>query len=57
LATLPPDQREVVHLHVYEGMTFKEVGDALDESMNTVASRYRYGLAKLRCVLGGESHS
>ena len=55
LASLPPDQREVVHLHVYEGMTFKEIGDSLDESMNTVASRYRYALARMRSVLGGES--
>ena len=55
LATLPADQREVVHLHVYEGMTFKEIGDSLDESINTVASRYRYALAKLRGALGGES--
>ena len=55
LATLPADQREVVHLHVYEGMTFKEIGDSLDQSINTVASRYRYALAKLRGALGGES--
>jgi RNA polymerase sigma-70 factor (ECF subfamily) len=55
LEMLPADQREVVHLHVYEGMTFKEIGDSLDESINTVASRYRYALAKLRSALGGES--
>ena len=55
LAALPTDQREVVHLHVYEGMTFREIGESLDESMNTVASRYRYALTRMRSVLGGES--
>jgi RNA polymerase sigma-70 factor (ECF subfamily) len=55
LSALPADQREVVHLHIYEGMTFKEIGESLDESMNTVASRYRYALAKMRTVLAGGS--
>lgn len=51
LRELPPEQREVVHLHVYEGMTFQEVADAAGESINTVAARYRYALAKLRQAL------
>ena len=51
LAELPPDQREVVHLHVYEGMTFKEVARATGESINTVSARYRYALARLRKAL------
>ena len=41
---LPPDQREVIYLHVFEGMTFQEVANALDESINTIASRYRYAI-------------
>ncbi|MGH9312074.1 MAG: RNA polymerase sigma factor [Vicinamibacterales bacterium] len=48
LATLPPDQREVLHLHVYEGLTFREIADLSGESINTIASRYRYALSKLR---------
>lgn len=48
LKTLPPDQREVIHLHVFEGMTFQEVADATGESINTIASRHRYAIAKLR---------
>ena len=48
LRALPPEQREVVHLHVYEGLTFREVADAQDVSINTVTARYRYALAKLR---------
>jgi RNA polymerase sigma factor (sigma-70 family) len=48
LRALPPEQREVVHLHVYEGMTFQEVANATAESINTVSARYRYALARLR---------
>jgi RNA polymerase sigma-70 factor (ECF subfamily) len=48
LAELPPEQREVVHLHVFEGQTFQQIADECDESINTIASRYRYALAKLR---------
>ena len=48
---LSPDQREVVYLHVFEGLTFQEVADAADASINTVAARYRYALAKLRQIL------
>jgi RNA polymerase sigma-70 factor (ECF subfamily) len=51
IRSLPPDQREVIHLHVYEGMTFQEVATLADESVNTIASRYRYALAKLRQAL------
>jgi RNA polymerase sigma-70 factor (ECF subfamily) len=45
---LPPEQREVVHLHIFEGRTFKEIAEATGDPMNTVASRYRYALEKLR---------
>ena len=48
IVTLPPEQREVIHLHVFEGMTLKETADATGESINTVASRYRYALERLR---------
>jgi len=51
LRALPPDQREVVHLHVYEGMTFQEVANATAESINTVAARYRYALDKMRKMI------
>lgn len=48
LAELPPDQRAVIHLKLWEGLTFEEIADALDIPQNTAASRYRYGLDKLR---------
>lgn len=51
LAELPEDQRAVVHLKLWEGLTFEEIADALEISPNTAASRYRYGLDKLRARL------
>jgi RNA polymerase sigma-70 factor, ECF subfamily len=51
LLALPAEQREVVHLKIFEGMTFQEIADATDESINTVASRYRYAIEKMRVLL------
>lgn len=51
LAQLAPAQREVVVLKTYQGMTFQEIGRLLGTSLNTAASRYRYGMEKLRKVL------
>ena len=48
MRALPPEQREVIHMKVYEGMTFDEIAGRIGASVNTAASRYRYGLAKLR---------
>ncbi len=51
LSRLPADQREVVHLKVFEGRTFQEIADLSDTSINTIASRYRYAMEKLRAAL------
>jgi len=48
LAELPAEQRAVVHLKLWEGLTFEQIAEALDLPPNTAASRYRYGLDKLR---------
>lgn len=48
LADLPPDQRAVAHLKLWEGLTFEEIAAALEISPNTAASRYRYALDKMR---------
>jgi RNA polymerase sigma-70 factor (ECF subfamily) len=48
LGELPPDQRAIVHLKLWEGLTFDAIADMLELSPNTAASRYRYGLDKLR---------
>ncbi len=51
LRRLPADQAEVVVLKIWEGMTFQEIADVTGESLNTVASRYRYALTKLQSSL------
>jgi RNA polymerase sigma-70 factor (ECF subfamily) len=51
LDTLPPEQRAVVHLKLWAGLTFEEIATALDIPPNTAASRYRYGIDKLRAQL------
>lgn len=51
LGELPPDQRAVVHLKLWEGLTFEAIAGMLDIPLNTAASRYRYGIDKLRARL------
>ena len=48
LGELPAEQRAVVHLKLWEGATFDRIAELLDIPPNTAASRYRYGLDKLR---------
>jgi RNA polymerase sigma-70 factor (ECF subfamily) len=48
LAELPPGQRAVVHLKLWENLTFEQIAETLDVPPNTAASRYRYGIDKLR---------
>ena len=51
LGELPAEQREVVHLKLWEGLTFEQIAELLGIPLNTAASRYRYGLDKLRARL------
>ena len=48
LGELPAEQRAVVHLKLWEGLTFEQIAELLDIPLNTAASRYRYGIDKLR---------
>jgi RNA polymerase sigma-70 factor (ECF subfamily) len=48
LEALPPEQKAVVVLKVWEDLTFGEIAGVLEISANTAASRYRYALDKLR---------
>jgi RNA polymerase sigma-70 factor (ECF subfamily) len=47
LRSLPPEQREVVLLHVFDGLTFARIGSLCGISPNTAASRYRYARQRL----------
>jgi RNA polymerase sigma-70 factor (ECF subfamily) len=48
LAALPIEQRAAVHLKLWEDLTFEQMAEVLGIPANTAASRYRYGLDKLR---------
>ena len=51
LGELPAEQRVVIHLKLWEEMTFESIAEILEISLNTAASRYRYGIDKLRGAL------
>ena len=54
LAQLKQEQRQVVVLHVLGSLRFREIARQTGDSINTIQSRYRYGLAKLQSILNGE---
>ena len=54
MAWLPYEQREVIVLHLQSKMKFRQIARSQGVSVNTVLSRYRYGLDKLRSILDGE---
>jgi len=51
LSALPGEQKAVVLLKIWEGLTFAEIAEVLEISADTAASRYRYALDKLRAAL------
>jgi RNA polymerase sigma-70 factor (ECF subfamily) len=51
LRQLPLEQREVMALRLGEDLTFREIAEVLAIPQNTVSSRYRRGLARLRALL------
>lgn len=51
LGRLPAEQREAIGLHYFENLSLSEVADNLGISINTVASRIRYGLEKLQKLI------
>jgi RNA polymerase sigma-70 factor, ECF subfamily len=51
LKNLPLEQREVVTLRVWGGLTFAEIATATQMSINTVAGRWRYALQGLQRTL------
>jgi len=55
MAQLPEQQREVIILHLQGEMKFKTIAELQDVSINTVQSRYRYGLDKLRSIFESEA--
>lgn len=54
MSLLPYEQREVVVLHLQGNLKFTQIAEMRRTSVNTIRSRYRYGLEKLRSGLNGE---
>jgi RNA polymerase sigma-70 factor (ECF subfamily) len=52
LKELPDKFAEVIVMKIWGEQTFAQIGEALEISQNTAASRYRYGLEALRKRLG-----
>lgn len=52
ISSLPEDQREVFLMRESADLSFKEIADVIGVSENTVKSRMRYALEKLRASLG-----
>ena len=45
---LPDEQKEVLNMRMYADMSFKEIADATNVSINTALGRMRYALINLR---------
>lgn len=54
LAALPPEQRRVVELAYYEGMSQSEIAVLLHEPLGTVKTRTRLAMMKLAEMLAGK---
>ncbi len=50
LLDLPPEQRRVIELAYYQGMSQSQIADYLDAPLGTVKTRLRLGMVKLRQV-------
>ena len=48
---LPAEQREVVKMRYYANLTFKEIAEQTDVSVNTALGRMRYALINLRRLI------
>ena len=51
ITMLPEDQREVVILRHYAGLSFKEIAEITDVSINTALGRMRYALINMRKLM------
>jgi len=51
ISYLPDDQRQVVYLRHYCGMSFKEIADYTGVSINTALGRMRYALINMRKMI------
>lgn len=48
---LPPDQKEIILLRHYGGLSFKEIADQTNVSINTALGRMRYAILNMRKMI------
>jgi RNA polymerase sigma-70 factor (ECF subfamily) len=51
VSELPEDQQQVIHMRHYMGLSFKEIAEQTDVSINTALGRMRYALINLRKLI------
>ena len=51
IAELPEDQRQVILMRHFQGLSFKEIAELTDVSINTALGRMRYALINLRKLI------
>lgn len=54
IAKLPPKQRLVIELRVFDDLSFREVAELADCTENTAKVNFHYAVKRLRDILGGE---
>ena len=48
---LPDSQKKVLHMRLFQGMSFREIGDHTGVSINTALGRMRYAVINLRKMI------
>ena len=51
LVFLPENQQEVIKLRFFDGLSFKEIADQTNTSINTTLGRVRYALINMRKIM------
>jgi RNA polymerase sigma-70 factor (ECF subfamily) len=54
IAQLPPKQKLVLELRVFDDLSFKEVAELADCTENTAKVNFHYAVRRLRDILGGD---
>jgi RNA polymerase sigma-70 factor (ECF subfamily) len=55
MGSLQPEQRQLIELSFFEGLTHSQLAERLDQPLGTIKTRIRSGLTKLRQTLAGGS--